>query len=178
MSDFSLVLPCLRCVGKYNFDVPFTNKTFVIQLINSNRQHTHPVYMYRLHVPYKSLKYIFGRYLQIPLNKLRGVSSQGTAGFTHTTVESAWINNDLNQCKAGLDRWSPLHFEWQSSERVSQTFRQSYFIHMISSYCLSWRILNSSVLTSLQRPTELRPHDFAQPAGLQLTFRPTKITCC
>jgi len=59
MSDFSLVLPCPRCVGKYNFDLPFTNKMFVIQLINSNRQYTQPVYRYRLHFSYKSLKCIF-----------------------------------------------------------------------------------------------------------------------
>ena len=79
-----LVLPCTRCVRKETFDVTFTNKTFVTQLIISNRQHTQPVYEYRLYFSYKSLKYIFGGYPQIPLNKTHGVFSQGTAGFTHT----------------------------------------------------------------------------------------------
>ena len=75
MPYYSVVLPCPRCVRKESIDFNFTNKTFVIQLIISNRQHTQLVYKYRLYFSYKSLKYIFGGYLQIPLNKSHGVSS-------------------------------------------------------------------------------------------------------
>ena len=59
-SEGSLVLPCSRRVRKRNFDVSFINRTFVIQLIISNRQQTYTVCKCRLPFWHIRFKYIFG----------------------------------------------------------------------------------------------------------------------
>jgi len=41
---------------KGKFDASFINETFVIHVYISNRQHTHPVYKYRLPFPFKFSK--------------------------------------------------------------------------------------------------------------------------
>jgi hypothetical protein len=48
----------------------------------------------------------------------------------------------------GLNPQSPRHSKWQSSARVSQTFRPSYLSHLISSFGLSCRKPVSSFSTN------------------------------
>ena len=107
---------------------------------------------------YFSLRYE-GRY-RTPSNKLHVVSSQSAAGFAHTAAETTWINKDKDQCILRLHSQSPRHCKLKSSKWVSQTFRQSYLSHLISSYCLIGWKLNISVSTCVQKHTDLRLQDF------------------
>jgi hypothetical protein len=77
-----------------------------------------------------------------PSTKLHCFSSQLPSGITHSSVQTALINNVKDQCIFRLHSQRPCHCKWQFSERVSQTFCQSYDSHYISGFIPNWGIMD------------------------------------
>ena len=94
------------------------------------------------------------------------ISSQEPTEFTHDALETAWINNNKDQCILGLHPQSPRHCKWQTSGRGSQILWHPYLSHVISSYCQSRRIQANVVSTYQQKHTDLRAHEITNSHGL------------
>ena len=122
---------CFTYVTMDNMNYPFEN----LVIIGEYYFVRFDIYIKKSLILFRGFRYE-GRY-RSPSTKLHGVSSQLAVGFAHTAVETAWINKDKDQCILGLHSQIPDHCKQQSSVRVSQTFRQSYLSHFISSYCLN-----------------------------------------
>jgi len=74
----------------------------------------------------------------------------------------------------GLHPQIPRHFEWQSTERFWQTFRHSYASKLISSYCVSSRVLDNGF--SVCKITLIVTHTILRTL-LDYNFRLTNFAC-